>query len=176
MKNFGSLLVALMIISVGAQAQSKKEIREGEKMAGYITAVKALKTKTFRLTAEIFTYRPLGRPLGTDNVTVSTVGFEGDFFVMEGLLFSRTGTKHRYVVSNYEVKVDDKGNVFVGFNYKGLNNTGKVTINMKAGNNYAEIIIRRNVNSAYYNKSLSLMGDILPSDKFTFEEDTVIYK
>ncbi|MPN59713.1 hypothetical protein SDC9_207435 [bioreactor metagenome] len=47
---------------------------------------------------------------------------------------------------------------------------------MKAGNNYASINIRRNVNSVYYNRSLSLTGDILPAETFNFEEDTEIHK
>ena len=74
------------------------------------------------------------------------------------------------------MKVDKKGNVRAEFDYKGLNNSGTVTIYMKAGNNYADVNIRRNVNSVHYNRSLSLMGDILPAETFNFEEDTEIHK
>ncbi|MCK9628426.1 MAG: DUF4251 domain-containing protein [Bacteroidales bacterium] len=176
MKKICSLLLALIIISAGAMAQSKKEIREGERMARYITAVQALKTKKFGLASDSFSVKPYGTPYSTDNVTRSFIGFEGDFLVMKGLLFTPSGSKHRFVVSNYEVKVDKKGNVRAEFDYKGLNNSGTVTIYMKAGNNYADVNIRRNVNSPYYNRSLSLMGDILPAETFNFEEDTEIHK
>ncbi len=145
-------------------------------MARYITAVQALKTKNFGLAAEAFSVKPYGTPYTTDNITRSFVGFEGDFLVMKGILFTPSGSKHRFVVNNYKVNVDKKGNVKVEFYYKGLNNSGTVTIYMKAGNNYASINIRRNVNSVYYNRSLSLTGDILPAETFNFEEDTEIHK
>lgn len=176
MKKICTLLIVLIFISSGAIAQSRKEIREGERMARYITAVQALKTKKFGLASEAFSVRPYGHSYITNNVTTSFIGFEGDFLVMKGVLFTPSGSKHRYVVSNYEVVVDKKGNVRVNFEYKGLNNSGTVTIYMKAGNNYADVNIRRNVNIGYYNRSLSLMGDILPADTFNFESDTEINK
>jgi hypothetical protein len=176
MKKICTLLIVLIFISSGAIAQSRKEIREGERMARYITAVQALKTKKFGLASEAFSVRPYGNSHITNNVTTSFIGFEGDFLVMKGVLFTPSGSKHRYVVSNYEVVVDKKGNVRVGFDYKGLSNSGTVTIYMKAGNNYADVNIRRNVNIGYYNRSLSLMGDILPADTFNFESDTEINK
>ncbi len=176
MKKICSLLIVMILVLTGAMAQSKKEIREGERMARYITAVQALKTKKFGLASETFSVKPYGNPYTTDNVTKSFIGFEGDFLVMKGILFTPSGSKHRFVVSNYEVKVDKKGNVRAEFDYKGLNNSGTVTIYMKAGNNYADVNIRRNVNSVHYNRSLSLMGDILPAETFNFEEDTEIHK
>lgn len=176
MKKICTLLIVLIFITSGAIAQSRKEIREGERMARYITAVQALKTKKFGLASESFSVRPYGHSYITNNLTTSFIGFEGDFLVMKGVLFTPSGSKHRYVVSNYEVVVDKKGNVRVNFDYKGLNNSGTVTIYMKAGNNYADVNIRRNVNIGYYNRSLSLMGDILPADSFNFESDTEINK
>jgi len=177
MKNICSLLIILATLSITAQAGNRKEQRDGERMARYITAVQALKAKNFGFMASSYKNRPAS-PVEMSIDEYTYMGFDGEILILQGRVFSGNDFRNRCSVKNYEVNVDEDGNLEVKFDFKGRVTAGKVLIKMKAGNNYAVASISRGERAFYYDKASNkytkvsetiVSGKILQSDKCDYK-------
>jgi|GEM_PF-2331382 len=140
---------------IAAQAQSKKESVEKEKMANYEIAKVVLNNQTFGI-------------LPDDNRTPynnkNFMGFENKKLILQGI-FTQGGARHVCAVKNYKYNVDKEGNVLVAFDFTGRITTGNFKITMKKGDNYVEIIEVINLISSYnQHNRIQFYGEVFPSD------------
>ena len=160
MKKVILLLTALMIM-LGALAQNKKESVQIEKKAKFELASKALQAKTFGF-------------LPDNRIQYSRhnfLGFEKNKLILQGV-FSQ-GSRLSCDVKNYVYKADKDGNIVVTFDFKGRVATGNIRIDMKKGDNFAEII--EVLNYSVWNNvhnPLHFYGEVLPSDSCDYMVET----
>jgi hypothetical protein len=157
------LLLTGLLLILGAQAQNKKDSLEIAKKARFDQAAEVLKTKTFGIIPD------------NDKIAYdykNFMGFEDHKLILQNVF---AGARQRFIceVSNYIYTTDKKGNVIVNFDYTGRVVSGHFTIEMKKGDNYAEItrLLRFDLNSsgAY---PILLYGEILPSGECDYMEIT----
>lgn len=176
MKKFFLLVVAALFCCVGysqAQTNEKKLTREEKKaaqkaldMSYFEEAKQAIESQAFTLEADRVIFKRGRSAFVTANTNFVTVNGEQSSVqvAFNTTLSGPNGIGGVTVdgrVSNYQVKTDKKGNVFVSFSVMGIGISAQVNITLTHGSNQASVDIRPNFNS----NRLTLTGTLLPLDK-----------
>lgn len=170
------VMIAMLLLSgMGAmQAQETKEVERAERRALqekldsalYVEAYNAIKQKEFTLEADqvVFKYGQTAYV----NSNTNFVSVKGDNAVVQ-VAFNIPisgpnglgGVTVDGMLSDYQVKEDKKGNVYVSMNVMGTGISARVDITLFGGGHNATVTISPNFNS----NRLTLNGVILPACK-----------
>ena len=179
-KVISMMMLGLLLLTGGIYAQdngkavvrAERELTRAEKKAlqdqmdslSFVQAMQAVNDKAFTLEADqvVFKYGQTAYV----NANTNFVSVNGDKAVVQ-VAFNIPvagpnglgGVTVDGTVSDYEVKADKKGNVYVSMNVMGIGISARVDINMFKGSNRASVTISPNFNS----NRLTLNGVVLPA-------------
>lgn len=167
------LICALSVMVSHIQAQEieltkeeRKALQEKIDSLQYSEAKKAIENKNFTLEADqvIFKYGQNAYVNSNTNF-VSVIGDEAVVQIAFNIPIAGPngigGVTVDGSVSNYEIKTDKKGCIYLSMNVMGTGISAQINISLPKGSNQATVDITPNFNS----NRMSLKGVIIPADK-----------
>lgn len=133
-------LVVIVFISLSVSfAQNKKAEKEAAAKAQYEKSMAAIEAKDFVIIVD--SYEAENGIIETNTDVQNFISYETEFVFMQGAIVAGNGYTNKLTVSDFKKVVDKKGTVKIEMQCKGSFVTAKVEISMKAGGNYADVII-----------------------------------
>jgi len=139
MKRVFFILGLICITLTGSFAQNKKAEEEAAAKAQFEKAVAAVEAKDFVIIVD--SYEAGNGIIETNTDVANFISYETEFVFMQGSIVAGNGYTNKLSVSDFKQVVDKKGTVKIEMQCKGSFVTAKVEISMKAGGNYADVII-----------------------------------
>ncbi len=158
-KRIISLLV-IVLVSFGAiNAQNKKAEKKAEEQAKYEKAKAAIEAKLFALIPDSYEKKDGTPDVNTDESNF--ILFEDDgFFYLQGAIIAGNKFTNKTEVTEFDLKTDKKGNLFLKMQVSGSAITARVEIQMRNGSNYADVIITPTSGG-----SMRFSGEVLPKSE-----------
>ena len=168
------ILMVMLMVSANAVAQDEQTLSRKERKAiqeqldslKFVQAVNAIDSRQFTLEAERVVFKRGQTAYVTSNTNfVSVVGDKAvvqvAFNIPGGGLNGVGGVTVEGSFSNYDLRKDKKGNLFLSLNVMGTGISARVDITLYNGSNQAIVNIVPN----FHSNNITLKGIILPLDK-----------
>jgi len=159
LKKIFLIFIIVLVPFVALNAQSKRALKKAEEQAKYEKAKAAIEAKLFVIVPDV--YEKSDGTLETNSDEANFVLFEEDgFFYLQGSIIAGNKFTNKTEVSEFDLKIDKKGSVFLKMQVSGSALTARVEIQMRKGSNYADVIV-----IPTSGRTLRFSGEVFPKSE-----------